>query len=47
MSTTRLDTPSYGLRIGIESDDAGVLAEVRQRLPLEWILLSMLSTGRT
>jgi hypothetical protein len=36
MRTTRLDATSYGLRIGIESDDTGVLAEVRRRLPLEW-----------
>jgi hypothetical protein len=36
MGTTRLDAASYGLRIGIESDDAEVLAEVRRRLPLEW-----------
>jgi hypothetical protein len=36
MSTARLATTSYGLRIGIESDDAGVLAEIRRRLPLEW-----------
>ena len=36
MTTTRLDATSYGLRIGIESDDAGVLTEVRRRLPLEW-----------
>lgn len=33
----KIATTSYGLGIEIESDDAGVLAEVRRRLPLAWV----------
>lgn len=36
MSATRLATTSYGLRIGIECDDADVLTEIVRRLPLKW-----------
>lgn len=36
MSATRLVTTSYGLRIGVECDDADVLTEIVRRLPFTW-----------